>query len=192
VRTPRRQVDPAAPGRTAGEAVAVLLAGGVVVYPSDTVYGLLCRADHRDAVERIRRMKGSPPTKPFILLVDGPEMAGRMADTTDPEIRAILAQRWPGRLTVVLPALAGCPRWACADDGTIALRHPADPLSGMLLRGVRQPLASTSANLAGGEPALHPDGIPTSLLDKADLILDAGHLPPSSPSTVIRLLRGQT
>ena len=185
-------MDPGAPGRAAGEAVAVLLAGGVVVYPSDTVYGLICRADNRKTVERVRLMKGSPPSRPFILLVDGMDMARRVADISDPEITAILSLRWPGRLTVVLPATDGCPSWVAGEDGTVALRHPADTLSGKLLKGLREPLVSTSANLAGGDPALSLDAVPRHLLEKADLILDAGTLPPSSPSTVIRLLRGRT
>jgi L-threonylcarbamoyladenylate synthase len=172
--------------------VAVLLAGGVVVYPSDTVYGLLCRADNHETVERVRRMKGSPPSRPFILLVDGLDMARRLADVSDPEISAILTLRWPGRLTMVLPAVEGCPPWVAGEDGTVALRYPADPLSLQLLRGLRQPLVSTSANLAGGDPSLSLDSVPRRLLEKADLILDAGILPPSSPSTVIRLLRGRT
>lgn len=170
----------------------MLLAGGVVAYPSDTVYGLLCRADYREAVERIRRMKGSPPGRPFILLVDGLDMAQRVADVSDPEISAILAIRWPGRLTVVLPAVEGCPPWVIGEEETVAVRHPADPLSGLLLRGVGQPLVSTSANLSGGSPALNLDAVPRRLLEKADLLLDAGTLPPSSPSTIIRLLRGRT
>lgn len=162
------------------------------MYPSDTVYGLMCLAEDPDAVNRIRRMKGGPATRPFILLVEGIEMASRQADTSDPEISAILRDRWPGKLTVVLPALTDTPGWVTAEDGTIALRHPADVLSGLLMRRIHRPLVSTSANLAGDPPSLDPADIPESLLDKADLILDAGPLPPSSPSTVIRLLRGRT
>jgi len=152
----------------------------------------MCLAEDQDAVSRVRRMKGGPASRPFIMLVEGFEMASRLAEISDPEISAILRDRWPGRLTVVLPALSDSPAWVTAEDGTVALRHPSDALSGLLLRRIHRPLVSTSANLAGGQPALDPADIPRSLLDKADLILDAGPIPHSSPSTIIRLLRGRT
>lgn len=166
-----------------------LLDGGIVLYPSDTVYGLLCRADDKESVERLSMLKGYEERRPFILIVDGISMAESLTDDIDPEVREILLLRWPGRLTFVLPAGNSCPEWVRGDDNTVALRHPADPLSGQLLKRCGVPLVSTSANLSGMKPTLRPAEIPESILDGVDIVLDAGTLPQSSPSTILRLLR---
>lgn len=167
-----------------------LLSGGIVLYPSDTVYGLLCRADYKESVERLSALKGYKERRPFILIVDGISMAESLTDGIDPEVMEILKLRWPGKLTVVLPSGDGCPTWVRGEDSTVALRHPADPLSGQLLKRCGVPLVSTSANLSGMKPILNLTEIPESILDGVDIILDAGTLPPSSPSTILRLLRG--
>ncbi|MCD4847432.1 MAG: threonylcarbamoyl-AMP synthase [Candidatus Aegiribacteria sp.] len=166
-----------------------ILGGGIVLYPSDTVYGLLCRADDKESVDRLSNLKGYKEQRPFILIVDGISMVESLTDGIDPEVREILLQRWPGRLTFVLPAGNRCPEWVRGEDNTVALRHPADPLSGQLLKRCGVPLVSTSANLSGMKPTLSLAEIPESILDGVDIILDAGTMPPSSPSTILRLLR---
>ncbi len=171
------------------KAASLLISGGVVLYPSDTVYGMLCRADDRDAVERLAKIKGYDNPRAFILIVDGIEMAGKLTSGIDPEVMEILKLRWPGKLTVVLPAGDGCPSWVSGEDDTVALRHPADPLSGQLLKRCGVPLVSTSANRAGEEAHLKMSAIPESIIASADLVLNAGDLPPSSPSTIIKVLR---
>jgi L-threonylcarbamoyladenylate synthase len=173
------------------EASSVLLGGGIVLCPSDTVYGLLCRADDEDAVSRLRELKGYDGPKPFILIVSGVDMARTLTDGITIAVQDILARYWPGPVTVVLPAAPGCPVWVTAGDGSVALRHPADPLSIGLLGEAKQPLVSTSANLAGRPEPLAPDLVPESLLAGVDLILDGGELPPSEPSTVIRAVTGK-
>ncbi|NOQ22270.1 MAG: threonylcarbamoyl-AMP synthase [Candidatus Aegiribacteria sp.] len=175
---------------TVEKAVSLLLAGGVVIYPSDTVYGMLCRADDRVAVERLAKIKGYEKPRAFILIVDGLEMAGNLTSGIDPEVMEILKLRWPGKLTVVLPSGDGCPIWVRGEDNTVALRHPADPLSGQLLKRCGVPLVSTSANHAGEDAQLSIKDIPESIIAASDIVLNAGDLPPSSPSTIIRLIRG--
>ncbi len=173
------------------KASSVLLSGGLVLYPSDTVYGLLCRADDRDAVARLRELKGYDGPRPFILVVSGVEMARTLTGGITLEIHDILAKYWPGPVTLVLSAGPCCPVWVTAEDGSVALRHPADPLSTGLLAGVKKPLVSTSANLAGRPEPLAPDHVPDSLLAGVDLVLDGGELPPSEPSAVIRPAGGK-
>lgn len=167
--------------------VSVLEEGGVVLYPSDTVYGLLCRADSRTAVERIRSLKGYTASRPFILIVDGVTMAGSVADGLTGEILGLLGEKWPGRFTAVLRASGACPQWVRSVDGTVALRHPADTLSSLILAGIGTPLVSTSANAAGAPSPLTPEGIPEGIRKKVDLFIDRGVLPPSEPSTIVRL-----
>ncbi len=174
---------------TVEKTASLLLSGGVVIYPSDTVYGMLCRADRRDSVERLAKIKGYDKPRSFILIVDGLEMAGNLTSGIDPEVMEILKLRWPGKLTVILPSGDECPIWVKGEDNTVALRHPADPLSGQLLKCCGVPLVSTSANHAGGDAQLSISTIPESIIAGADIVLNAGDLPPSFPSTIIKVLR---
>lgn len=174
------------------KAASVLLDGGVVIYPSDTVYGVMCRADSLNAVSRIRQMKGYKAPRPFILIVDGIKMAESLADITDPEVREILLTRWPGKLTFVLPAKGNCPEWVKEDDNSVALRYPADSLSNSILSKCGIPLVSTSANLCKEPSVLCAESIDNLITQSVDLVIDGGTLPESSPSTVIKLLRGRT
>lgn len=190
MKTIRIRIDTDKPALEIIEQVsACLLGGGIVLYPSDTVYGLLCRTDNKESVERLSMLKGYKERRPFILIVDGISMAESLTDGIDPEVMEILKLRWPGKLTVVLPSGDGCPTWVMGEDSSVALRHPADPLSNLILSEVRVPLVSTSANLSGMKPTLSLAEIPESILDGVDIILDAGTLPPSSPSTIIKVLR---
>ena len=190
MRTPELLIDITNPEEEAVEKTAsLLLSGGVVIYPSDTVYGLLCRADDRVSVERLAKIKGYDKPRSFILIVGGLGMAGRLTPGIDPEVMEILKIRWPGKLTIVLPAGDECPEWVRGEDNTVALRHPADPLSGQLLKLCGVPLISTSANRSGGDTQLSIEAIPDSIIAGADIVLNAGILPPSPPSTIIKLLR---
>ncbi len=178
------------PHETVSQIVSALTSGGIVIYPSDTVYGLLSGTDPL-SVERLRGIKGSSAERPFILLVSGLEMAETLADCSDPEIRGIMQTRWPGRLTLVLPALETCPQCVTAQDGTVALRHPAHRLSNMIISRYGNPLVSTSANVSGGENCLDFGRIPSSLLQAVDLAVNSGPLPYSKPSNILQLIRGR-
>jgi len=170
---------------------SVVLTGGIVLYPSDTVYGMLCRADDQQVLTRLCRIKGYQTSRPFIMLVEGLVMAGTVADCSDPEIMGIMQCRWPGKLTLVLPASAECPEYIKGEDDTVALRYPADKLSNLILSECGMPLVSTSANTAGGSNYLNVEDIPDCIKEEVDMIADAGTLPVSSPSTVLHLLRSQ-
>lgn len=190
MKTSELSVNIADPEEKIVEQVALLLlAGGVVIYPSDTVYGMLCRADRRDSVERLAKIKGYKNLRAFILIVNGLKMAESLTSLIDFEVMEILKLRWPGKLTVVLPSGNDCPAWVREKDNTVALRHPADPLSEQLLKRCGVPLVSTSANCAGEENPLSVSTIPESVIAGADIVLDGGDLSTSSPSTIIKVIR---
>lgn len=190
MRTPELSIKITDPDKeTLEKAASILLSGGIVLYPSDTVYGMLCRADRRDSVKKLAKIKGYNKPRAFILIIDGLEMAGNLTSGIDPEVMEILRLRWPGKLTVVLPSGNGCPTWVRGEDNTVALRHPADPLSGQLLKRCGVPLVSTSANHADEDAQLSISTISESIIADVDLVLNAGDLPPSSPSTIIKVLR---
>jgi L-threonylcarbamoyladenylate synthase len=174
-------------------AVACLVSGGILLYPSDTVYGLCCRADRPGPPERLRDLKGygglPPGERPLIVLVGTLDQAMRLGRVEGLEVaRRLMEAHWPGPLTMVLEALDSCPEWLRSAEGTVALRMPADPLSSGLLRLCGFPLVSTSANMAGEDPPLCPDGVPEAIVEGCCLVLDAGQLPPRLPSTIVKPL----
>lgn len=170
-----------------GMAVSVLLGGGLVVYPSDTVYGVICAAAMQHSVRRVGRLKGYTEERPFILLV--PSIQDAMVFTKPlPGSEELMNAHWPGPVTLVLPASDRAPAWVCAQDGTVALRVPADPLSRSILESV-MPLLTTSANIRGGMEPLGLDEVSLRLASGVDLMLDAGKLVRRKPSTMIRLTK---
>ncbi len=131
-------------------AVAALAAGGVIGFPTDTVYGLACRADMASAVARISEIKGRPASQPLILMVADP--AELAAYAVVPEAAQELAARhWPGALTLILPALPGGA--ALGGGATVGVRIPKHEIALELLRR-SGPLATTSANPHGEAPVL--------------------------------------
>ncbi len=179
-------LDIAKPDRAAVEmAVSVLTGGGLVVYPSDTVYGIVCPAAMQHSVRRVNRLKGYTEERPFIMLVPSVEAAASFI-TPVPGAEDLMKTHWPGSVTLVFPASDRAPAWVCAEDGTVALRVPPDPLSGMLLESV-MPLLTTSANIRGRDDPLALEEVSLKLASGVDLMLNAGKLPKRKPSTMIRL-----
>ncbi|KKW36919.1 MAG: Sua5/YciO/YrdC/YwlC family protein [Candidatus Giovannonibacteria bacterium GW2011_GWA2_53_7] len=169
------------------EAVEVLRLGGIVVFPTETSYGLAVDATNARAVAKVAKLKGRPTEKTFPLIVSSTAMAERYG-----HLRCLgrrLAKRyWPGALSLVVEARknSGLARGIIAKDGTIAVRVSSDSTARALSRGLGRPIVSTSANKAG-EPSLHD----VSHLDfKVDFVLDVGRLPLRRPSTIVRIVEG--
>jgi L-threonylcarbamoyladenylate synthase len=156
---------------TFAEAVA---AGGVVVFPADTVYGLACDPENADAVRRLYALKGRPPDKPAAV------MFFRVAALPDfgPRTRALAERLLPGAVTLLVPSdlypLAG-------GSGTLGVRVPDLPAFADV-----PPVLQTSANRAGGPDARRLADVPDSIREHADLVIDGGELP-GTPSTVVDL-----
>jgi L-threonylcarbamoyladenylate synthase len=156
-----------------------LAAGGVVVFPTDTVYGLGCDVENPEAVRRLYALKGRPREKPAAVLWGRLETA--LADLDEelgPRTRAAVVAVLPGAFTLLLPNPRR--RFALAGGEALGLRVPATRLPDC------RPLLQSSANVAGGPDPRRLDEIPTAILDGADLVLDGGELP-GTPSTVIDL-----
>ncbi len=125
---------------------------GVAILPTDTICGLHARLDRPDALARIVDLKGRPDGKPMLVLVADAEAAGGLVADLPPDVGAYLGRLWPGPFTAVLPAAAGLPPQVVSAEGGVAIRVPdREPLRGLLRAS--GPLASTSANRAGVEPA---------------------------------------
>jgi L-threonylcarbamoyladenylate synthase len=164
--------------------IEILKKGGVVAFPTDTVYGLGADAFNSAAVERVYTIKKRPGHRQFPLLIA--EMS-RLADLAEPvpDIAWFLAKRfWPGGLTLVLRKRDS--RGASVASGvTIAVRLPNHPVCLTLIEGLGNPLVGTSANISGRPPALTADEVQQQLRGKVDLIIDGGKSPGGKESTVV-------
>jgi 2-C-methyl-D-erythritol 4-phosphate cytidylyltransferase len=173
--------------REAPRVVAHLRAGGLIAYPTETVYGLGC-ALQPAALERLASLKGRDRAEPFLLLVERPE-AVRGVLWTESALR-LAAAFWPGPLTLALRAEADhFPERVLSAGRTVAVRSSPHPAVNSILAALGQPVTSTSANRSGGAPAMSATGVVAlmaELGEPADLwILDGGPLPPSAPSTIV-------
>ena len=170
------------------QAAEILRRGGLVAFPTETVYGLGARADSAEAVHRIYEAKGRPSTNPSIIHTRDAKSAFELADRV-PRVAETLAERlWPGPLTLVLPVRRGAvAAEALAHGTTIALRVPAHPAALALLEAVALPIAAPSANLSSGvspTTALH---VQNGLGSRVELVLDGGPTGFGIESTIVDL-----
>jgi L-threonylcarbamoyladenylate synthase len=164
-------------------------AGGLLAYPTETVYGL-GSAPRASALEDLAALKRRPPGKPFLLLVSGRLMAEEWGLVFPPAARAMADVFWPGPLTLVLRGGEGrLPDQLRGPEGGIAVRHTSQPGMALLVRLVGFPITSTSANRPGGPPAPGVDRLVelfrTAVDDGQLLVLDGGVLGNVPPSTIV-------
>jgi len=164
-----------------------LTVGGVAVFPADTVYGLACEPDSREAVYRLYRLKGRRPDKPAAVMFFDPDLALATLPELPDRTAAALERLLPGAVTALVPNPAHrFPLAGAGDPETLGLRVPS--LDGPLapLRSLSWPVLQSSANLAGEPAPRRLDDVPEPIRAAADLLLDAGVLP-GTPSTVVDL-----
>ncbi len=169
-------------------AARVLLGGGLVAFPTETVYGLGALATSDAAIERVYAAKGRPARNPLILhlaTLDGARALGRF----DARAERLAEAFWPGPLTLVLPARAGgrVSKRATAGLDTLALRLPGHPVARALLVRVGLPVAAPSANPSGRTSPTRPEHVAGDLGDAVDLLIDGGPCPLGVESTVVDL-----
>lgn len=132
--------------------MAALGVGGLVVFPTETVYGLGADAASAEAVARLVAVRGREAGKPILVLVRDLVMAGTLAAEVPAAARRLAARFWPGPLTLVLPARAGLPPALTAGTGTIGVRAPGHPTAAALVAGLGRPVTAPSANPPGAPP----------------------------------------
>ena len=175
--------------QTIDQAIAILKNGGVVVFPTETAYGLAADATNTEAVNRIFLLKGRTEDKSFPLIAADQAMVEAVAGIPRGLIR--LADRyWPGPLTLVLPVLSDRLAPAVIRQGTVAVRVSSHFVAQALSRGIGRPIVSTSANRSGESVCYSLDCVKNQFESqeiKPDYYLDAGALTPEPPSTIIGL-----
>lgn len=183
-RAPIQPIDPLHPQpRHIARAVAVLEAGGLVSYPTDTYYAIGCDLFQKKAIERLALLKRRDPKKPFAFLCGDLGEVAKYAIIDNDRFR-LLRRLLPGPYTVILPATRVVPRTALTRQRAVGVRVPAAPVALALVHGLGRPLATTSA--ADDEPLLDAADIQQRLGHDLDLILDGG-MKLSEASTVIDL-----
>jgi L-threonylcarbamoyladenylate synthase len=165
--------------------------GGIAVFPADTVYGLACEPDSKEAVQRLYLLKRRRPDKPAAVMFFALDLALAALPELGPRTARALPALLPGAVTLLLPNPARRFPLACGPGGrgdVLGLRVPAWPPALAALAGVQWPVMQSSANEAGGPDARRLADVPEAIRRRADLVLDGGELP-GTPSTVVDLCR---
>jgi L-threonylcarbamoyladenylate synthase len=164
---------------------ATVRAGGVILYPTDTLYGLGVDPQSTAALAALARIKGRDPGKPVPVLLADAALVERYAAAVPAPWRLLMERLWPGPLTLVFPARAGLPAPVRSADGTVALRVPGSALCRSVLAAAGGSLTGTSANPAGAGGTGDPAAALAALAGGLALAVDAGTLPPSAASTLL-------
>jgi L-threonylcarbamoyladenylate synthase len=167
------------------KAVSVLMHDGMVIYPTETVYGLGADAFSDEAILKVYEAKKRPLAMPISIAVSDFDMLGAVA-RTEPWMEGFLKAFLPGPVTVVLPARKSVPAILTGGTGQIGIRMPAHPLALRLIEKFDAPITATSANLHGSRDPQTPE----ECTIPRELLIDGGRLP-GIPSTVVDLPRKQ-
>lgn len=189
---PTIKMDPLITGSDVIEDIArTLRQGGVIVYPTDTFYGLGADCFSRPALSRIYEIKGRSLTKGLLVLVSSVDMAGQLAVEIPPAFARLSAAFWPGPLTMVLKAAPHLPDELVSPARTIGIRLPALAWLRELVRSAGFPVVATSANISGEREIDSGEAAVRQFADKVDLIVDGGKTAGGRPSTVVDLTAGK-
>ena len=167
------------------QAAATLRAGGLVAFPTETVYGLGANALDEDAVRRLFAVKGRPVDNPLIVHLDDASHLDAVVSTVTPLARRLAARYWPGPLTLVLQAAPAVPAVTRGGLETVAVRVPDHPVALRLLRAAGVPVAAPSANRSGRPSPTTAEHVRADLGDAVDVIVDGGPCGLGLESTVV-------
>ncbi len=175
------------PARAIRRAAEVLNDGGIIIYPTDTVYGLGCSVEDKDAIERIHLIKRQRHDKPFSFVCSDLTHISEYAHVSNNAFR-IMKRLIPGPYTFILPAarMRHLPRILVSRRKTVGIRVPDSPATLEIVRAIGHPILSTSVTTETGEILNDPERIVAEFQNLVDLILDGGPLV-SEPSTVLDL-----
>jgi len=170
------------------KAVATMNKGGVIVYPTDTIWGIGCDATNEKAVKKIFKIKLRAQSKSMIVLLDSVEKLKNHMDVV-PEVALSLIKQVTTPLTIIYPAARNFAKSVTAADGSVAIRVVSDPFCKDLCKALSKPLVSTSANISGYNYPLTFKDIEESIIENADYVIEYGRdiIRQVKPSTIIRL-----
>ena len=165
--------------------ISILKKGGIVAFPTDTVYGLGAGANLHQAVERIYQVKGRPRNMALPLLLAHISQISEVAESVPPIVWLLVRKFMPGALTIVLHKASSVLDIVTGGGATVAVRVPAHPIPIALADGLGMPIVGTSANLSGKPSDLTAGEVYAQFGAKIDLIIDGGRCPGGRESTVV-------
>ncbi|NIA29989.1 MAG: threonylcarbamoyl-AMP synthase [Actinobacteria bacterium] len=172
-----------------GQAARILQGGGVIGYPTETVYGIGCNAFDAEAVNRIFQLKHRDRSKAMILIAADLLQISDLVENIPESAERLMENFWPGPLTMVFKSSQFLKAFAFRKSKTIAVRIPNGAICLSLLKTCDFPIVSTSANRSGEPDATTADELITTFGNDLDLIIDGGRTPSKAPSTVVDLTR---
>lgn len=165
------------------EAAEILKKGGIIAFPTETVFGLGVVFDNKEAYDLLVNVKRRPPEKPFTLMLADPEETEKYAELTD-VARALIKAFMPGQFTMITKAKEGLPSWCVSVEGNIGIRIADYPLIRDLIRKTGKPLLVPSANKSGEEPATSAKEVEMVFKNEIEAVIE-GHSISNTPSTVV-------
>lgn len=169
------------------QAADILKSGGIVAFPTDTVYGLGAVCTDDSAVRKLFDAKGRDEGKPLSILVSDISEVGLLALEVPEKAKRLMEKYWPGALTVILKKRPEISERISAGKETIGIRMPDLPAAVQLIRKAGHPLAAPSANTSGKRSSVTAEDVKEDLLGKVEMILDGGACPVGVSSTVVDL-----
>jgi len=166
-------------------AVEILAEGGIIVYPTETFYGLGADATNEKAIKKIFAVKGRDFKNPISLIISKPEDIYPLVQDITESAEKLMAAFWPGALTIVFAASDKVSSMLTAGTGKIGLRISSHPIANAITQKLKRPLTATSANLSGVPECSMASDVISQIGNKIDAILDWGKTPGNKPSTII-------
>ena len=177
-------------GKVAEKAAKILRSGGVLVYPTDTIYGLGADPFQPAAVERVYRLKGRAFSKPIQVLIGERAMLDFLVEEIPPEAQKLTEVFWPGPLTLIFRAKKNLTGRFLGEGHTVGVRLPSHEFCRQLSLKLKGPVLSTSANVSGGGNPRSLGEIPREILTSVEAVVDGGTAQTALPSTILNVVGG--
>ncbi len=168
-----------------GRSAQILGKGGLVVFPTETFYGIAADTNSPDGLERLAKLKVRGAQKPFPLIVSSMEQLDPLVSEISTFVHKLMDLHWPGPLTLVMDAKPGVHPRLLSNNNGIAIRLSSWPCAVALAQALDNAITATSANLAGGAPAQTIAQLDPAVVEAVDIILDGGPTPGGQASTVL-------
>jgi L-threonylcarbamoyladenylate synthase len=173
------------------ESARIIGSGGLVAFPTETYYGLAADPFSDEALGRLFAIKGRPPVKPVLTLIDSVAQLPRLALEIPAIFQPLMDKFWPGPLTLIFKAQPELSSLLTGGSATIGVRISSHPLAQQLASCAGGVITATSANLSGRSPAINAREVAAQLRDGLDLILDGGETAGGKPSTILAMEAGR-
>lgn len=167
------------------QAAGILKTGGLVIFPAACLYGVAANALSANAVEKVFQLKQRPRNNPILVLIKNTDQLNGLVTTVPDKARILMNQFWPGGLTLIFDVTDSINHKLTAGSKKLGIRLPEHPVARALVNSVYFPVTGTSANLSGRPGCTRTDMLSPEIIEKADLILDAGPVKGGAGSTVV-------